>query len=190
MQSIRRTILICCGLTTALLLFSLFDTHGISASTFHDLDQMELSSNYFNQLFSVFLLGLLLLCYIKRRKRTKLILSLFLGLVSYFCWFSTVELWANYGIGIHEQRFVAVIILGFGFWVLVSKSIKDKRRAFSDIVRREVIQKQKGKCAACKRKLTAYGLDLDHKNGDRSNNKSSNCQVLCVPCHRRKHAKQ
>jgi 5-methylcytosine-specific restriction endonuclease McrA len=30
---------------------------------------------------------------------------------------------------------------------------------------------------------------LDHKNGDRSNNKPSNCQVLCVPCHRRKHTK-
>jgi hypothetical protein len=189
MQSTRGPILIC-GLTIALLLFSLFDAHGISASTFHDLDQIKLSSNYFNQLFSVFLLSLLLLCYIKRRKRTRLILSLFLGLVSYICWFSTDGLWANYSIGIHAQRFIALIILGFGFWILVSKSIKDKRKAFSAIVRREVIQKQKGKCAACKRKLTAYGLDLDHKNGDRSNNKPSNCQVLCVPCHRRKHAKQ
>jgi hypothetical protein len=189
MQSTRGPILIC-GLTIALLLFSLFDAHGISASTFHDLDQIKLSSNYFNQLFSVFLLSLLLLCYIKRRKRTRLILSLFLGLVSYICWFSTDGLWANYSIGIHAQRFIALIILGFGFWILVSKSIKDKRKAFSAIVRREVIQKQNGKCAACKRKLTAHGLDLDHKNSDRSNNKPSNCQVLCVPCHRRKHAKQ
>jgi hypothetical protein len=99
-------------------------------------------------------------------------------------------LWVNSSVGIHEQKFIALIILVFGFWVLVSISIKEKRRPFSVIVRREVIQKQKGKCAACKRKLTAYGLDLDHKNGDRSNNKLSNCQVLCVPCHRRKHAKQ
>lgn len=189
MQSIRGPILIC-GLTITLVLFSLFDAHGISPSTFYDLDQIELTNNYFNQFFSVFLLGLLLLCYIKRRKRTRLVLSLFLGLVSYFCWFSAGGLWTNYNIGIHEQRFIALIILGFGFWILVSKSIKEKRRPFSAIVRREVIQKQKGKCAACKRKLAAYGLDLDHKNGDRSNNKPSNCQVLCVPCHRRKHAKQ
>ena len=188
MQSIRGPILIC-GLTIALNLFSLFDAYGISPSTFYDLDQIELTDNYFDRLFSVFLLGLLLLCFIKRRKRTRLALSLFLSLVSCFCWFSAGELWAIYSIGIHEQRFIALITLGFGFWILVSKSIKEKRRPFSAIVRREVIQKQKGKCAACKRKLTAYGLDLDHKNGDRSNNKPSNCQVLCVPCHRRKHAK-
>ena len=41
---------------------------------------------------------------------------------------------------------------------------------------------------ALERKLVAYDVDFDHKNGDRSNNKLSNCQVLCVPCHRRKHA--
>lgn len=189
MQSIRGPTLFC-GLTMALVLFSLFDANGISPSTFYDLDQIKLSSNYFNHLFSVFFLGLLLLYYIKRRKRTRLVLSLFLGLLSYFCWFSAGGVWANYSIGINEQRFIALIILGFALLILVSKSIKEKRRPFSAIVRREVIQKQKGKCAACKRKLTAYGLDLDHKNGDRSNNKPSNCQVLCVPCHRRKHAKQ
>jgi hypothetical protein len=37
-------------------------------------------------------------------------------------------------------------------------------------------------------KLQDYGLDLEHKNGDSSNNKPFNCQVLGVPCHRRKHA--
>lgn len=189
MQSIRGPTLFC-GLTVALVLLSLFDVRGITPSTFYDLDQTDFSSNNFNHLFSLLLFGLLLLSYIKRRKRTRLILSLFLGLVSFFCWFSAGGFWANYSIGIPEQRFIALISLGFGFWVLVSKSIKEKRRPFSAIVRREVIQKQKGRCAACKRKLTAYGLDLDHKNGDRSNNKPSNCQILCVPCHRRKHAKQ
>jgi hypothetical protein len=188
MQSIRGPVLVC-GLTVALVLLSFFDAHRISPSTFYDLDQIKLSSHNFNHLFSVSLLGLLLLSYIKRRKRTRLVLSLFLGLGSYFCWFSAGELWTYYSVGIDEQRFIALIILGFAFWVLVSKSIKEKRRPFSVIVRREVIQKQKGKCATCKRKLTAYGLDLDHKNGDRSNNKLSNCQILCVPCHRRKHAR-
>jgi hypothetical protein len=189
MQSIRGPALVC-GLTMALILLSLSDAHRISPSTFYDLDQIELGSHNFNHLFSVSLLGLLLLSYIKRRKRVRLVLSLFLGLGSYFCWFSAGELWTHYSVGIYEQRFIALFILGFAFWVLVSKSIKEKRRPFSVIVRREVIQKQKGKCAACKRKLTAYGLDLDHKNGDRSNNKLSNCQILCVPCHRRKHARQ
>jgi peptidoglycan/LPS O-acetylase OafA/YrhL len=143
-------------------------------------------SNFF---FTVMLLGLLLLLYIKRRKRVRLILSLSLGLLSYICWFSfNADWWAEYNIDLHEQKFLAIIFLGIGFWVLVSKSLEEKRRNFSEVVRREAIQKQKGRCKRCKRKLEAYGIDLDHKNGDRSNNKPSNCQVLCVPCHRRKHA--
>ena len=179
-----------CGLTMALVLLSLFDTfQRTSTSSFFNLEQIEQNGHNFNPFFTAMLLGLLLLSYIKRRKRTRLVLSLFLGLVSFSCWFSTGGLWAYYNVGIHEQRFFAIIILGIAFWVLVLKSIKGKRKPFSVVVRRKVIQKQKGKCAACKRKLTAYGLDLDHKNGDRSNNKLSNCQVLCVPCHRRKHAK-
>ena len=67
MQSIRGPILIC-GLTIALVLFSLFDAHGIFPSTFYELDQIELTNNYFNQFFSVFLLGLLLLCYIEKKE--------------------------------------------------------------------------------------------------------------------------
>jgi hypothetical protein len=189
MQRIRGPTLVC-GLTIALVMLSMIDAHRISPSTFYDLDQIELGSHNFNHIFSVSLLGLLLLSYIRRINRTRLVLSLLLGFVSYFCWFSSGGLWVNSSVGIHEQRFIALIILGFAFWVLVSKSIKEKRRSFSVIVRREVIQKQKGKCAACKRKLIVYGLDLDHKNGDRTNNKLSNCQVLCVPCHRRKHARQ
>jgi hypothetical protein len=143
------------------------------------------NSNFF---FTVTLLGLLLLSYI-RRKRARFILSLSLGLLSYVCWFSfNADWWQEYNIELYEQRFLAVIFLSIGFWVLVSKSFEEKRKNFSVVVRREMIQKQKGRCKRCKRKLEAYGVDLDHKNGDRSNNKPSNCQVLCVPCHRRKHA--
>jgi hypothetical protein len=180
-----------CGLTMALVLLSLFNTfQRTSTSSFLNSEPIEQNRHSFNLFFTAMLLCLLYLSYIKRRKRTRLVLSLFLGLVSFSFWFSTDGLWAYFSVGIHEQRLIAIIILGIAFWVLVSKSIRGKRKPFSVVVRREVIQKQNGKCAACKRKLTAYGLDLDHKNGDRSNNKLSNCQVLCVPCHRRKHAKQ
>ena len=127
------------------------------------------------------------LSYIKRRKRIRFVLSLFLGLSSYLCWFSTNAWWLEYNIGPHDQRLFAIILLAVAFWVLVSKSLKEKRRHFSEIVRRQVIQKQKGKCAKCRGKLVPFGMDLDHKNGDRSNNKPSNCQMLCTPCHRRKH---
>lgn len=36
----------------------------------------------------------------------------------------------------------------------------------------------------CKRNTGVW--DYDHKNGDRSNNKKSNCQALCPNCHAKK----
>ena len=111
-----------CSLTMALILLSLFDTfQRTSTSSFFNLEQIEQNKHNFNPFFTAMLLGLLLLSYIKRRKRTRLVLSLFLGLVSFSCWFSTGGLWAYYNVGIHEQRFFAIIILVIAFWVLVSK---------------------------------------------------------------------
>ena len=102
-----------CGLTMALVLLSLFDTfQRTSTSSFFNLEQIEQNRQNLNPFFAAMLLGLLLLSYIKRRKRTRLVLSLILGLVSYFCWFSAAS------VGIHEQKFIALIILVFGFWVL------------------------------------------------------------------------
>ena len=139
--------------------------------------------------FSLMLLGLLSLSYFKRRKRVRVVFSLSLVLLSYVCWFSNQpELWSAYDVSPYEQRFLAIVLWGIALWVLVHKSSKEKRRYFTEVVRRETIQKQNGRCNKCKRKLVAYDVDFDHKNGDRSNNKLSNCQVLCVPCHRRKHA--
>ncbi|MGB8934699.1 MAG: HNH endonuclease signature motif containing protein [Candidatus Nitrosopolaris sp.] len=63
-----------------------------------------------------------------------------------------------------------------------------KRKQFPQLVKREVIHKQKNRCAICKRKLGQYGSDFHHANGDRSDNRLSNCKALCIPCHRRKHA--
>jgi peptidoglycan/LPS O-acetylase OafA/YrhL len=139
--------------------------------------------------FSFMLLGLLSLSYFKRRKRVRVVFGLSLVLLSYICWFSNQpELWSAYNVSPNEQRFLAIVLWGIALWVLVRKSSKEKRRYFTKVVRSETIQNQKGRCNNCKRKLVAYDVDFDHKNGDRSNNKLSNCQVLCVPCHRRKHA--
>jgi lysylphosphatidylglycerol synthetase-like protein (DUF2156 family) len=151
------------------------------------LEQIEYESYNSDSIFSVILLGLLPLFSIKRRKRIRFVLSLFLCLSSYLCWFSTNAWWSEYNIGQNDRRLFAIILLAVGFLVLILKSFKEKRRHFSEIVRREVIQKQKGKCASCKHKLLPFGMDLDHKNGDRTNNKPSYCQILCTPCHRRKH---
>ena len=177
-----------CGVTLALVMLFLLHISQTSGPSLLDLEQFEYSRYNANLFFSAILLGLILLSYIKRRKRIRLIISLSLGLLSYVCWFSIdAHWWEEYNIELYEQRLLAIIFLNIGFWVLVSRSVKEKRRHFSEIVRRQVIQKQNGKCATCKRKLLPFGMDLDHKNGDRSNNKPSNCQILCTPCHRRKH---
>ena len=97
-------------------------------------------------LFSIALLALLLV-FINRRKTFRVAMGSFLFLSSYICWFS-IGAWSEYNISSYEQRFIAIILMGIALWVLVSKSSKEKRKYFSGIVRREVIQKQKGKCAS------------------------------------------
>ena len=179
----NRTALVC-GASITLVLLSLLHISQTSRTSLLDLEQLEYSHHNANFFFSVILLGLLLLSYIKRRKKFRVALSLFLGLLSCACWFSVA---ASYNVSVYEQRFIAIILMGIALWVLVSKSSKEKRKYFSQLIRREVIHKQRGKCARCKRKLVAYGFDLDHKNNNPSNIKLSNCQILCVPCHRKKH---
>jgi hypothetical protein len=141
-----------------------------------------------NFLFSIALLTVLIVIFIKRSKIFRAAVGSILGFSSYVCWFSTASWWSEYNIGPLEQRFLAVVLLSISLWVLVSKSSKQKRRHFSELVRMETIQKQKGRCKRCKKRLEAYGVDADHKDNDRANNKASNCVLLCPPCHRRKHS--
>jgi general stress protein CsbA len=139
-------------------------------------------------LFSIMLIVSLLLAYIKRRKRFCIAIAIILGFASCLSWFSSTAWWAKYDISPAEQKIIAVLLWIIAVIILVSRSTKkEKRRHFTQAVKKHVIRKQKGKCVICKRKLEAYGSDLHHKNGDRSNNKLSNCEVLCTPCHRRKH---
>jgi hypothetical protein len=56
-----------------------------------------------------------------------------------------------------------------------------ERRYFSDSVKENILRKQNHRCASCNRVLNV--VDWDHKDGDRSNNRESNCQALCPNCH-------
>jgi hypothetical protein len=62
-----------------------------------------------------------------------------------------------------------------------SKKKSKERKVFSQYVQQSVLRKQDHKCAHCKRLLNV--VDYDHKNGDRSDNRESNCQALCPNCH-------
>jgi uncharacterized membrane protein (UPF0136 family) len=140
-------------------------------------------------LLSIMLLVSLPLAYIKRRKTICVAVTIILLMTSYLCWFSSNAWWAEYNITYGEQKIIAILVWVIAIVVLISRSAKkEKRRHFPQSVKKHVIRKQKGKCVMCKRKLEAHGSDLHHKNGDRSNNRLSNCEAICTPCHRRKHA--
>ena len=69
--------------------------------------------------------------------------------------------------------------------VLIRRLIRSRRykerRHFSDSVKESILRKQNHRCARCNRVLNV--VDWDHKDGDRSNNRESNCQALCPNCH-------
>lgn len=157
---------------------------GAQAKTARDLvDKLDSNPDF---LFSTILLFLFPLIYKARRNIPRVALATALGIGSYLLWFFYTPL--SLELGLKEQRDIAFVIWIVAIAVLLSSQVKKgERESFPILVKREAVRRQKAKCARCKRKLVDYGRDFDHKNGDRSNNKLSNCQVLCTPCHRRKH---
>lgn len=78
---------------------------------------------------------------------------------------------------------VILFLLAVGFIALrLRKKGKPKeRKGFSQNIKENVLRKQDHKCAHCKKLLNV--VDWDHKNGNRSDNRESNCQALCPNCH-------
>ena len=68
-------------------------------------------------------------------------------------------------------------------------SRKRKRKLFPAKIKYQILATQKNRCVACNGYMEKLDREFDHKNGDRSNNKKSNCQVLHTRCHRKKTAK-
>jgi 5-methylcytosine-specific restriction endonuclease McrA len=92
-----------------------------------------------------------------------------------------------------QQKAIAISLLFIALAILYrgpARIKKQNRVSFPGGVKTVVLRRQKYRCAICKEKLELYGRDFHHKNGDRSNNKPSNCQVLCPQCHRRNHAEE
>jgi hypothetical protein len=60
-----------------------------------------------------------------------------------------------------------------------------KRKNFNEKQVDTVLKKQGGKCPCCGRSLTRVkcGWDAHHRNGNPSDNSTSNCVCVCVDCH-------
>ena len=137
--------------------------------------------------FCMILLGLIMLIWMKRKKSTRIAIGTILGLLSYLAWFSIGPLNESSNLALGEQRIIVLLLWGVALFLLISEPCRiRKRKHFTQLVKREVIHKQKNRCATCKRKLVPYVANFHHVNGDRSDNRLSNCKALCIPCHRRK----
>ena len=100
---------------------------------------------------------------------------------------------ADIGPSQHETKItikiVVFLILSYAGWTIY-KRLKykygkyRKRQYFPTYIKEDTIRKQHYKCAICKRGTSIW--DFDHKDGNRSNNDTSNCQALCPNCHARK----
>lgn len=74
-----------------------------------------------------------------------------------------------------------LILIGLLTWLLQSlKHRTKKRKSFSFQTRNLVLKNQKFKCSICRMNVGIW--DYDHKDGNRGNNKLSNCQALCPIC--------
>jgi hypothetical protein len=82
--------------------------------------------------------------------------------------------------------FILFLIFLAGVWVVLRQRDKRhrKRRDFPTEVKKQKLHNQNYKCAICKRSAGVW--DYDHIDGNRSNNKSRNLQVLCPNCHAKK----
>jgi hypothetical protein len=89
----------------------------------------------------------------------------------------------------NEDFVIPLIIIG-GIIFLIYKEFTKRygkhreRRYFQADVKEDTTRKQHHKCAICKRGTGIW--DFDHKDGNRYNNRPSNCQALCPTCHAKK----
>jgi hypothetical protein len=62
--------------------------------------------------------------------------------------------------------------------ILLMSDMKRERKLFPAEVKYQILVAQKNKCAMCKGHMEKLDREFDHKNGDCSNNKISNCQPM------------
>lgn len=74
--------------------------------------------------------------------------------------------------------------------VLVPTRNKKERHDFSSKAKNEAVLKQRGKCTICGRSINRWERDFHHKDGNKWNNKASNCKAVHTRCHRKKHAEE
>ena len=96
---------------------------------------------------------------------------------------------------------IAAVFLGIVVIAIINKILQDKkeqiyyippppkkRKDFSKSTKEQVLARQGYGCNSCGQYSSLF--DFHHKNGDKSNNYSSNCEALCPLCHAKKTRKK
>jgi hypothetical protein len=129
--------------------------------------------------------GLHLLSRYRKPKSRIFLAGLAVG-AAYFVGFSSY--FPDQGIDSTQQKIVGVFLQSLALIPLFYKSRKKERIPFAAETREKVLEKQNYKCALCRKSLVRFNIDFDHINGNRSDDRLSNCRALCTPCHRKRHA--
>ena len=143
------------------------------------------SEEVFSSYFLIFTVGLILVgWWLKQVKRNDIRIAITVLLIGELFIFlfpeSVIPLNRNHG---NNMTFFVFIVFLIGITIFTNSiRKKDKiRQNFSKAIKNKILEKQKNKCAVC-RKIPPL-FHFDHKDGNRSNNNLKNCQALCPNCH-------
>jgi hypothetical protein len=150
-------------------------------------DSIEYSYILTNVFFYVVLSILICRAYLIREQCIRIILGILFALLSCVIWHHASIEDRSSSLAFYYNVIELGLWAGASCFLLSPNEKKVKRRHFSTLVKVDTIIRQKSKCAICKVALNTYGLDFHHSDGNRSNNKISNCKALCTSCHRMMH---
>lgn len=158
--------------------------------TAYQLEPTEDSFDYFWSLYGVLFIANVILTSLRwKRRNTRIrakvsLLLLLLSSVSAF--FAVTD--EDYNDNVRTTSFVFSLLILFVALIILLVKSKKTREFFSAETRKEALSRQDYKCKICGRFMDYWDRDFDHKNGNRSDNKLSNCRALHPRCHRRMHA--
>lgn len=155
--------------------------------TAYRLEHTEDSFDYFWSLYGVLFIANVILISLRWKRRNTRIrakVSLLLLLLSSVSAFLAVTD-EDYNDNERTTSFVFSLLILFVALIILLVKSKKTREYFSAETRKEALSRQDYKCG---RFMDYWDRDFDHKNGNRSDNKLSNCRALHPKCHRRMHA--
>jgi Na+/proline symporter len=158
--------------------------------TGYRIELTEHSFNYFWIVFGIlFIINIILISLRWKRRNTRIrakvgLVLFFLSSVSTF--FAVTD--EDYNDSERTISFIFSLIVLFVILILLTVRSKKTREYFSTETKKEALSRQDYKCKICGRFMEYWDRDFDHKNGNRCNNKLSNCRALHPRCHRRMHA--